>query len=91
MQLSKMKTPPIHSAVLDALSSLWTQLRASALIPVCDTECNAQELDGESDFEGWLRGSPRVTMNPANAYGASSRGYFTNNGLRSLEIGAADD
>lgn len=86
-----MKTPSIHSTVLDTLSSLWTQLRASALIPVSDTECNAHDICSESDFEGWLRGNPRVTMNSASEYGANSRGYLTSNGLRSLEIGAADD
>lgn len=86
-----MKTPSIHSAMLDTLSSLWTQLRASALVPVSNTECNAHDICCESDFEGWLRGNPRVTMNPASEYGANSRGYLTSNGLRSLEIGAADD
>ena len=81
----------IQSSILNSLSSLWTQLRAFALVPIENTECNAHDICGESDFEGWLHGNPRVTMNPSNEYGANSRGYLTSNGLRSLEIGAADD
>lgn len=86
-----MKTSPIQSSILDLFSSLWTQLRAAARIPVNHTKHYASELQGESDFEAWLRDDPQVTMDPANQYGTRMRGYLTSNGRGSLEIGAADE
>jgi hypothetical protein len=84
-----MNIASIRSALLDSLSSLWVHLRAAVLVPIRDTE--ACHTDRDADFEGWLRGDPRVTMDPANRYSERRRGYITSNGIGSFEVGAADD
>ncbi len=86
-----MKTPPIQSVVLDSLSSLWTQLRASVVLPIVDEAAEAHKQLIDPNFERWLHGDPLVMRNPASRYAERSPGYMTGNGLGSLEIGAADD
>lgn len=86
-----MKTPPIQFAVLDSLSSLWAQLRASMVQPIFGDAADARNQHIDPDFERWLHGDPMVTRNPASRYSERSPGYITGNGLGSLEIGAADD
>ncbi len=86
-----MKTSSIQSALLDSISSLWTQLRTAVLVPVSDKETEARDAQGEVDFEGLLRGDPLVTRNLASQYEDRPPGYLTRNGLGSLEVGGAQD
>lgn len=74
------------------LSSIWLSLRAGLSIPlVCGTTQREDDVPTDSEFDGWLRGDPRVTKNAASRYGDRTPGYITGNGLGSMEIGAADD
>lgn len=74
------------------LGMLGVQLRVALSSGIVRDDC-AQKAEGaiESDFDGWLRGDPSVTKNPASRYGDRTPGYITGNGLGSMEIGAADD
>lgn len=74
------------------LSSVWLSVRAGLSIPlVSGTTQMDDDTPTDSEFDGWLRGDPRVTKNPASRYGDRTPGYITGNGLGSLEIGAAED
>ena len=53
-----MKTFHIQSAVLNSVSSLWTQLRAAVLVPLSDMEMEMRALQGDAEFERRLLGDP---------------------------------
>ena len=74
------------------LSSVWLLVRAGLSIPLVSGMTQGDGVTPtDSEFDGWLRGDPKVTKNPASRYGDRTPGYITGNGLGSMEIGAADD
>ena len=79
----------------DSLRALFgtvrAQLRAAISVGIADEDARDANSLTAPDLDGWLRGDPAVTKNPASRYGDRAPGYITSNGLGSLEIGAADD
>ena len=60
----------------DWVRELGVRLQASVESPILDEQAAAeakQYLD--PDFKGWLRGDPRVTMNPVSRYGDDATGF----------------
>jgi len=82
----------LRESLSEFLGSLGMQLRGFLSTGMVQDDC-AQKPEGDvdPDFDGWLRGDPSVTKNPASRYGDRTPGYITGNGLGSMEIGAADD
>ncbi|MBE0623506.1 MAG: hypothetical protein IH606_01715 [Burkholderiales bacterium] len=73
-------------------ATLWVALCAGLSTPLVTKDVAIEGDRGvDPDFEGWLHGDPMVTKNPASRYGDRTPGYITDNGLGSMEIGAADD
>jgi hypothetical protein len=82
----------LRESLSEFLGNLGMQLRGFLATGIIQDDC-AQEAEGavDPDFDGWLRGDPSVTKNPASRYGDRTPGYITGNALGSMEIGAADD
>jgi hypothetical protein len=74
------------------LGNLWGTFRMGLSLPLSEVAGSLDEpVDAKQEFDGWLRGDPFVTKDPASRYGNHSPGYITGNGLGSLEIGHSDD
>jgi hypothetical protein len=86
-----VKTPSILSAILNSISSLWTQLRVAVQQPIVEVDAAAHHQNIDPDFKEWLHGHPLMHTNLANHYAEDSPGFVTGNGRGSLEIGAAKD
>jgi hypothetical protein len=82
----------LAALLVDRLGSLWATMRMGLSLPWSDVAGSPDEPgDSEPEFQGWLRGAPFVTEDPASSHRQHRRGYITGNGLGSLEIGHSDD
>ncbi len=82
----------IHASLANWLASVLGTIRAGLSVPISPSrDSDIGTPTTYPDFDRWLHNDPMVTGNPSSRYADDAPGYLTENGLGSLEIGAADD